>query len=443
MSVRIVAAFAALLACTTHALAGPSGADAAVREALAHAGLVRVIVLLEGADALQVDRSALSKQVDALLARLPAAGARLERRFETIAAVALTVDRDGLAALEAARGVQAISLDPGGAGQMLQSGPLSEVSSVRALGLDGAGRKVAVIDTGVRLDHQSFAGRVVDQACFCTDCCPNGGSVQLGAGAAADDHDHGTNVTGIAAGSAAATVPAGAAPAASVVAVKVLDSGNSYCCVSDVIAALDWLRVNHPDIAAVNLSLGSFALFPGHCDGEAAWTQALSAAVNGLASGGTSVVACTANQGSSSGIAAPACIATTVAVGAVWDANVGSATVLGCTDATTAPDKVTCFSNLGPVADLIAPGAWVTSAGMASPVATSTFAGTSMASPMAAGCLVQLRQAFPNLPRQRLEQALMASPVTVTRPPLTQSWPRLDCLDAFVRLDGIFAGGFD
>lgn len=443
MGFRFAAALAALLAYVSPALAGPSGTDDEVRIALAQSPQVRVIALLEFADALQGDRAVLAARVDTLLAQLPEGGARLERRYETIAAVALTVDHDGLAALEASEGVAAISLDPGGAGQMLQSAPLAQVDSVRALGFDGAGHKVAVIDTGIRLDHQSFAGRVVDQACFCTGCCPNGGSVQLGAGAAADDHGHGTNVTGIAAGSAVAAVPAGAATAASIVAVKVLDGNNSYCCVSDVIAALDWLRVNHPDIAAVNLSLGSFALFPGHCDGEAAWTQALSAAVNGVAAAGGSVVACTANQGSSSSIAAPACIANAMAVGAVWDSNAGSATVLGCTDATTAADKVTCFSNLSPVADLIAPGAWVTSAGIASPTAASTYAGTSMASPMVAGCLTQLRDAFPRLPRQRLEAAVLASPATVTRPPLTQRWPRLDCLDAFVRLDTIFAGDFD
>jgi subtilisin family serine protease len=443
MIIRACIALAVLWACVSHGQAAPAGTDAGVREALSRSSEVRVIALLDDAEALQHDRAALATQVDALLSQLPASGAHLERRYQTIAAVALTVDADGLAALERAPVVRAVSLDPGGAGQMLESGPLAEVDSVRSLGFAGAGRKVAVIDTGIRLDHQSFAGRVVDQACFCTGCCPNGGSVQLGAGAAADDHGHGTNVTGIAAGSAVAAVPAGAATAASIVAVKVLDGNNSYCCVSDVIAALDWLRVNHPDIAAVNLSLGSFALFPGYCDGEAAWTQALSAAVNGVAAAGGSVVACTANQGSSASIAAPACIANAMAVGAVWDSNAGSATVLGCTDATTAADKVTCFSNLSPVADLIAPGAWVTSAGLASPTAASTYAGTSMASPMVAGCLTQLREAFPRLPRQRLEAAVLASPVTVTRPPLTQRWPRLDCLDAFVRLDTIFAGGFD
>lgn len=414
-----------------------------VRNAISQRGEVRVMVLLTDHDRLQHDRDVLASRVDGVLAAQRGVHVRLERRFETIPALALTIDAEGLRALEASSDIAAVSLDPGGEGQLVQSLPLAEIDQVQDLGFRGAGRKLAVIDSGVRLDHQSFAGRIVGQACFCTTCCPNGQATQIGAGSAADNNGHGTNVTGIAAGgTGAGAVPAGAASQTQIVAIKSLAADGSFSGMSDIVAALDWLRVNHPDTAAVNLSLGSFQLFPGHCDTSEAWTQTLAIAVNGLVNQSTSVVACTANQGSSSQIAAPACITNAVAVGAVWDSNVGSATVLGCTDATTAADKMTCFTNISPVMDVVAPGAWVTAAGMGSPTGTSTYAGTSMATPMVAGCLTQLREAFPRLSRAQLEAAVMASPTRVTRSPLTQTWPRLDCLDAFDRLDRLFANGF-
>src|SRR3546814_16645555 len=62
-----------------------------------------------------------------------------------------------------------------------------------ALGLGGKGRKVAVIDSGVDVDHADLAGRLVDEACFCSPvsggagCCPNMTATQPGPGAAVDD----------------------------------------------------------------------------------------------------------------------------------------------------------------------------------------------------------------------------------------------------------------
>src|SRR3546814_18840678 len=69
-----------------------------------------------------------------------------------------------------------------------------------ALGLGGKGRKVAVIDSGVDVDHADLAGRLVDEACFCSPvsggagCCPNMTATQTGPGAAVDDLGTGSNV---------------------------------------------------------------------------------------------------------------------------------------------------------------------------------------------------------------------------------------------------------
>jgi subtilisin family serine protease len=302
---------------------------------------------------------------------------------------------------------------------------------------------VAILDSGVRLDHQSFAGRIVDEACFCTTCCPNGQASQTGPGSGANSHPHGTNVAGIAVGgTGVAGVPAGVAGGADIISVRVLDANNSFCCSSDIIAGLDWLRSNHPDATVANLSLGTNARFAGHCDTATSFTQAFATVINGLVGQGTAVTVSSGNNGSSLDMQAPACVQNATSVGAVWDANVGSATVLGCTDAGTAADQVTCFSNLGTTTDLVAPGAPVTAAGTASPTATSTFSGTSMAAPMTAGCIALLGQAFPDRSPAQIDAVLTASTVRVLRPPMVQDYPRLDCLDAFLRLDRVFQNGF-
>lgn len=415
-----------------------------VDDAIARDGFASVLVLLAAGRARDGDQGAISAEVDALLAELPSQHVHLHRRFTTVPALALRIDAAGLDALRASRRVAAVGIDEGGEGGLLQSLPLAQVDAVRGLGYTGAGTKIAIIDSGLRLDHQSFAGRIVDQACFCTNCCPNGGSTQLGAGSGANSHPHGSNVAGIAAGATGVVgVPAGAAPAADLIAIRVLDSNNSFSTSSDIVAALDWLRVNHLDTTVANLSLGTSARFQGHCDNATTFTQAYASVINGLVGQGTAVTVSSGNNGSSIDMQAPACIQNSISVGAVWDANVGAPTVLGCTESSTVPDQVTCFSNLSTTTDLLAPGAPVTAAGTTSSTATSTFSGTSMAAPLAAGCIALLRQAFPNLAPAPIETALKASPTRLSRPPMQQDYPRVDCLDAFVRLDRLFDHGFE
>jgi len=408
---------------------------------------VRVMVMLSEVAARGNDRAALAAAVDALLATLPA-GARLERRFATVPALALSVDRQGLEALAAAGGVARVDLDEGGSGGLLQGLPLARIDPLQTLGFTGAGLKVAIIDSGIRLDHQSFAGRIVDEACFCTGCCPNGGNTQTGPGSGANGHPHGTNVAGIAVGgSGVAGVPTGAATGASIISIRVLDVNNSFCCSSDIVAAMDWLRVNHPDTKVANLSLGTGARFAGDCDQAAAFTQAMGAAVDGLVAQGTAVTVSSGNNGSSIDMQAPACVRNAISVGAVYDANVGSQSFGSvCSAATTAADQMTCFSNLSTTTDLLAPGAPITAAGTGSTSATSTFSGTSMAAPMTAGCIALLRQARPQATLAQIQAALEASPTRIARPGMAQDYPRVDCAAALAQLGAlpqIFSNGFE
>src|SRR3546814_2610800 len=67
--------------------------------------------------------------------------------------------------------------------------------------------------------------------------------------------------------------PRGAVPDTQLVAVKVISADGRYCCASDVVAAMDWVATHHPDVAAVNLSLGSDDTFPGHCEASTARSE--------------------------------------------------------------------------------------------------------------------------------------------------------------------------
>lgn len=419
--------------------------EAEVDEVLRAGQSARVLVWL-GSDGEAARGASAEASVAALLRAAPAIEAKILRRFQTVPAFAAELDADDIAALRAAGMDLRIGLDVGGSGGLQQSIPLAQVTPVQLAGLDGSGRKVVIIDSGLRLDHESFAGRIVDEACFCTTCCPNGQTTQFGAGAAADGHGHGTNVGGIAVGAAEVTgVPRGVASGAEIVAVRVLDQNNSFCCASDVIAAFDWVRVNHPDATVINASLGTSARYQANCDTSASFTIAFANVINDLRGLGVLSTISSGNNGSSLDMQAPACVASALAVGAVYDANVGSASFGSvCTAPTTAADQVTCFSNLSTTTDLLAPGAPVTAAGRGSSTGTSTFSGTSMAAPMTAGCIALLKQAVPTATTDEIEAALEASTVRLLRPPMTQDYPRLDCADALLRLAvDVFADGFE
>lgn len=415
----------------------------AIDQAIAR-GSARVLVMLHDEPAAATGKEGrlrrqaeVRARVSAVLADLSGDRLRLYRRFNLVPAFAIEANAATLARLRDDPRVRRVDLDAGGAGSAVapdEASVLNNVSPLQSLGLDGAGLKVAVIDSGIDTDHVDLAPRLVAQQCFCSGsggCCPNGNDIQTGAGAAEDGHGHGTNVTGIVMGQGN-VAPRGGVPGAELVAVRVLDNNNSFCCTSDVIASMDWVAFNHPDVDAVNMSVGTSALFSGHCDNANANNQALAAAANALAANGAVVVSSAGNEGNSSKMSAPACVSGIVSVGATWDFTGGAINFLGCSETSTAPKKPACFSNRSTTTDLYGAGAFVTSTGRNG--GTSTFGGTSMASPMAAACAIALKQAVPASTVAQRAQALVLAPTTVTDTVSGRSYPFLDCVDAVDQL---------
>ena len=310
---------------------------------------------------------------------------------------------------------------------------LNGIDGVAALGLDGAGTKVAVLDTGVDRAHPDLGSRLLDESCFCSGraggagCCPNGQPAQFGTGSAQDDNGHGTNVAGIIVGQGG-VAPRGGAPGAQLIAIKVADRDNRFCCSTDLIAALDWLLATHPDVDVVNLSLGTDALFAGVCDAETDFTRSLSTAVNALVRRGALVTVSAGNNGRSGAMSAPACLQNALSVGATWSEAGGSLSHLGCSESATAPRQTACFSNRSEKTDVYAAGAFVVSAGLGG--GTSTFGGTSQATPMVAACALALRQAAPEASVDARRAAIKHSTRKVTDAVSGRSYPFLDCADA-------------
>ena len=391
---------------------------------------------------LSQNRSLIASTGESILGRLKPGQFELRHRFETFGALAGRVTANGVLELVNHPEVLRVDIDAPGRGNLTEALPLTKMDSLRLNdGLTGAGISVAVLDSGYDSGHPDLAGDLAGEACFCSGgggCCPGGGTAESGTGAAEDDHGHGTNVTGVITSGAAANgfagteAPTGGAPAAKIIAIKVLDDNNSFCCVSDVIAGLEYLINNHPEVRVVNMSLGTDARFPGNCDSATSYTMGFAAAIDTLRANGVMTFVSTGNNGSGVDMQVPACVGNAISVGAVWDAAEGSPSVLGCSESGTTADQVTCFSNSSSTTDLFAPGAWVTSTGMGG--GASTYAGTSQAAPIAAACAALLIEDDPSRTPESIENALKSSSVLVTDASNGLSFPRLDCEEALVDL---------
>lgn len=344
-------------------------------------------------------------------AKLAIAPEKIVARWHNIPAIAVDVDPEEMKKLAADPLVERADYDVSGGGSLAQSVPLIGADKVHNLGLMGNGITVAVLDTGIDETHPDLAGRIVDEHCFCfnsdgTGCCPNGQTEQAGPGSAADDHGHGSNVCGIV-GSRGIVSSVGVAPGVSFVVVKVLDRNNRFASTVQVISALDWLIDHHPEVRAVNMSLGTDALFATRCDTSTGYTEAFASAINTLRGRGTLTMVSSGNDASATRMEAPACVDAAISVGAVYDANLGSVTVFSCTDATTAPDKITCFTNSNATLDLLAPGAVITSDWILG--GTSSFYGTSQAAPHVTGSVALLLEARPSLQPDEIEALLKST----------------------------------
>lgn len=286
--------------------------------------------------------------------------------------------------------------------------------------ITGAGQTIAVIDSGV--DNAGGPGT--------TNAMFPAGTLTFGAncindpctiGDPDDDHGHGSNVAGIALGrpiACGAGTCRGVAPGASLVDIKVLNSANS-CVGASCIRGLE-LAIQQRDawsIDVINVSIGDCGVSNG--------VNATAQLINTAVSLGMVVAVCmfnTTNCGLANNTArvnnwASASLA--ISVGAVND---GSTVPLG-------NDGLATFSLVGPrmsdndgdardeqKPEISAPGQAIQSAARDSANGTSSFSGTSQATPHVAGAAALIQQRFPGINPGSVKELLISTAAQSNKP---------------------------
>jgi subtilisin family serine protease len=229
-------------------------------------------------------------------------------------------------------------------------------------GNEGANVNAYIIDTGINLSHNEFAGRLY------------GGYDAVTAGGNANDcNGHGTHVAGTVGGTTY-----GVADKVMLHPVRVLDC-RGYGTTSGVIAGVDWVRDNKVKPAVANMSLGGVA------------SSAVDDAVANLIAADVPVAVAAGNDNTNACNASPARTPSAITVGA-----------------TTSTDTRASFSNYGSCLDLFAPGQDITSAWIGGSTRIATISGTSMASPHAAGVAALYLSANPTATPAQVRDAIVA-----------------------------------
>ena len=251
----------------------------------------------------------------------------------------------------------------------------------------GNGVRVAILDTGIDTDNPEFAGRII----LCeSEMGPSEPTCE-------DNHGHGTHAAGIAGAAGVDNNAKGVAYDVSFLIDKVLSQSGSGS-LSGIIAGIDWAVANDAKVISMSLSTSPYPYQnEDHCD---LWFQTMTSAVNNAFADGVTVVAAAGNSGSS-GVGAPACIRSTIAVAAVDD-----------------NDNIAGFSSIGgAVKDhgISAPGVNIYSSLPGNNY--SSWSGTSMATPVVAGTAALLLQEDPTLSGYAIKQALFNTACTASTSP--------------------------
>ncbi len=224
---------------------------------------------------------------------------------------------------------------------------------------------LAIIDTGVDLDHPDLAEKIVGGRSFVTDTTLY-----------QDDHGHGTHVAGIAAAVTDNTIgAAGVCPNCRVMPLKALNSDN-WGHYSWWISAIEYVVNNGAQV--INMSMGGTG-----------YSQALHEAVRYAYNANIPIVAAMMNDGDET-LYYPAAFTETIAIGA-----------------TDRYDDRSTFSNYGDHIDLVAPGTDILST-----LWDDTYAiwdGTSAATPHVAGTIGLINAVRPGYTIEELRTVLRAT----------------------------------
>lgn len=402
-------------------------------------------------------RSVIKQTQAAVMERMDPSEATVKKSFSYVPGFAAEVTLDGLKALAEMDGVESVAIDEVYHVMLAQGIPLINATTVRET-YNGSGVSIAICDSGIDVSHPMLGG---------TSTFPN--DKVIGGYDTGDDDDdprpdstsgtaHGTSCAGIAAGSLGSEGDyiGGVAYDAKLYSVKVTygTSGSAYT--SDIIEGWEWCITHQYDdadnpILIISTSMGGGS-YTSACDAS---QPALAAAADNAVAAGITLFVSSGNDGYCSAIAAPACVSSVNAVGAVYDATLGgygwcvnsascvASYTTGCSTSyycadTSATDKVTCYSNSASMVSVLAPSNNTTtcdiagSGGYVSGDYYTAFGGTSAASPYAAGAAACLQSAAKAITGSYLTPAEVKSTLTTTGDMITDdkatdvTKPRID-----------------
>jgi subtilisin family serine protease len=275
-------------------------------------------------------------------------GGSVNKVYHIVPTIAATMPSENLGELRADSMVKAVELDTAFtacfAGEVLPWGVDRVDAELVHPSNKGTGVKVAILDTGIDLDHSDLA-------------VPGNVTFVPGTTSGDDDHGHGTLVAGIVAALDNDIGVIGVAPEASLYAVKVLNQ-NGDTVPSSVLSGLEWSLDNNMQV--MNLSFGGILEMP----------SVVREALDNAYSAGIVIVAGAGNGGNASGtgdnVWSPARYAPVIAVGA-----------------TDQQDARYSSSSTGYTLELMAPGVSIYSTAMGGDYGYIT--GTSASSPHVAG----------------------------------------------------------
>jgi hypothetical protein len=279
-----------------------------------------------------------------------------------------------------------------------------------------AGAIVAIIDTGIDLDHPDLN---VSQNCWFSAYGPTRADAD-------DGNGHGTHVAGTVGARANTSGVKGVAPGVELCPVRVLDSSGSGTW-SSIIAGIDYVTARKKagvNIKVANMSLGGCATIvfiwcalepPAGNDscGEVGGTvqDPLHKAICNSTAAGVFYSVAAGNDGENALYFVPAAYPEVITVSAIadYDGRGGGAKKppRGCNYGPD--DTFATFSNYGASVDLAAPGVCIVSTYRGG--GTKSLSGTSMAAPHVAGAIAALELMFvtpvdKNTPRNLAMQAL-------------------------------------
>jgi len=266
--------------------------------------------------------------------------------------------------------------------KVIYAKPTISAQAAWALGCDGTGKSVAILDTGVDYEHADFGS--CNQTEMESGNCqkiPKGYDFSDDDTNPMDYHGHGSHCAGIAASNSTNDSFKGMAPNATIFAAKVFP--NSYDSV--VITAIDWSIAEGADV--ISMSLGS--------DEQANDGQyALSLASDYAMSQGVVVSIAMGNEGPGTGT-------TGKPADSVWAISVGASD--DNKTAVISDDTITPYSNRGPSfpgrldPEFVAPGQSICATKLPGSGGTTCYdiyhkylSGTSMATPAVAGAAAAL-----------------------------------------------------